>query len=796
MENSIKILGAYGSKSSDLNSTCIQVSDSITIDAGNILKALGNEAKNIEHIFLSHSHLDHIIDIPFLIDTFYEKRENPLILYGLKETLEDVKKYILNHKIWPDFSEINILNSHEKSIVFKEVNYNDVFDFKAAKIKIIKNNHTSSSCGFVITKEGDSVLVTSDTYTCDSIWDEINNDTNIKNVIVDISFPSRLEKLAYDSKHLTPKLLAEELKKLKRSDVTIHANHLKPLYIKEIKEELNKLNLLKQNGYALKDSDIINLRTSKVIHSFDSSRKQIKYLNEVGYALTSEKNFDALMDKILSAAKELTLADAGTIYLMSDDEKRLTYKIVHTDSLYLKMGGTGENINWPDLHLYNEDGEKNSDRISVKCALENKLINIPDVYSTDNYDFVGPKLFDQNTNYRTKSMLVVPLVNIDNDVIGVLQLINKKDKNNNITEFNVEDEKLILSMGSQAAVAISNMKLLKDLETLLNSFIKSIATAIGAKSKYTVGHINRVADITLDIAKAVNKSTSDVFKDKNFNDEDLKELDIAAWMHDIGKITTPEYIVDKATKLETIHDRIHLVKAKFEIVKRDVELQYYKDLANADKSEKAKLKEKFEKEIESLNEDLIFLEQSNFGSEYTDDKNIQRIEKIAKKELFIEGEKVNLLSEDEVLNLSIRKGTLTEDERFIINNHADISVQMLESLPFPKKLKRVPEIAGGHHEKICGGGYPNNLKGDEISFEARILAIADIFEAVTAHDRPYKKPNTLNQALKILYFMAKDEELDKDLVKMFIEEKIYETYIEHNLMPSQMDEINVDVSNL
>lgn len=797
MENSIKILGAFGSKSNDLNSTCIQLTEKVLIDAGNIVAALGVDSVKIEHIILSHSHLDHILDIPFLIDSFYEKREKPLIIYGIKDTISDVKKYILNEKIWPDFSKINLLHSNEKSIIFKEVDYGDILEFENVSVKIIPNNHTSSSCAFVITKEDDALLFSSDTYHCDSIWDEINTNKKIKTLIIDVSFPSKFEKIAYESKHLTPKLLKQELNKLKRNDVTIHVNHLKPLYISQIKQELYKLNIFYNNGTVLRDLDIINLKTSKVIHTFDSTKKQIEYLNKIGHALTSEKNFDSLMDKILRAAKDLTQADAGTIYLVSDDEKYLKFKIVHTDSLHLQMGGTGESINWPDLPLYNDIGEKNADRISVKCALENILINIPDVYSTENYNFVGPRLFDKNTNYRTKSMLVVPLVNNDNDVIGVLQLINKKDKFNEITEFNHEDEKLILSMGSQAAVAISNMKLVKGLEDLLNSFMQTIATAIGEKSKYTQGHVNRVAEITADIANAINKDKKGLYKDIKFDPDQLRELDVASWMHDIGKISTPEYVVDKRTKLETIHDRIHLVKAKFEIIKRDLELQLYKNLSKvSNKIDEQKIKDNYDKQLTQLDDDLNFLEHNNFGSEFTTDDKIERIINISKKELVINGEKYNLLSEDEVKNMTIRKGTLTQEERDIINAHARLSVKMLETMPFPKKLRNVPTIAGGHHEKICGGGYPNNLKGDEICLEARILAIADIFEALTAHDRPYKKPNTLNQALRILYFMAKDDELDRNLVKFFIEEKIYEQYIEYNLMPSQMDEITVDVSDL
>ncbi len=797
MENIIRILGAYGGKNYELNTTCVQVSGSITIDAGNILKSLGDSAKEINHIFLTHSHFDHIIDIPFLIDTFYETRKEPLQIYGLPGTILALKEFILNEKVWPDFSEIKLLHSNKDAIEFNAINYGDEISFEDVELKVIKNNHMLGSCGFVITKNDYATLFTSDTYKCPEIWEEINNNQKIKSVIVDVSFPSRFEKLAFDSKHLTPQLLFEELKQLKRNDITVFINHLKPLYITDIKEEVRKLNLLWNSGSVLKDSDMLNLKSSKVIHSFESDRQQIKYLNKIGYALTSEKNFDVLMDKILNAAKELTNADAGTIYLMNEEETKLKFKIVHTDSMQVQMGGTGEEIHWPDLELYNEDGTSNSDKISVRCALENRLINIADVYETQSYDFTGPKNFDAMTNYTTKSMLVVPLVNNDNDVIGVLQLINKKNLYSKLVEFTLEDEKLILSMGSQAAVAISNSRLIKGLETLLNAFIKSIATAIGEKSKYTVGHINRVAEITIDMARAINEDTTGLFKDKFYSEDELKQLDIAAWMHDIGKIATPEYIVDKATKLESIHDRITLVEAKIEVLKRDVELDYYKQLSLlTNDEERTNLTQNFNTLIEELEDDLDFLKINNKGTEYMTDDRIERIHEIAKKTIIINNNEVSLLTQNEVDNLTIQRGTLTEEERFIINNHAELSLKMLESLPFPKKLQEVPQIAGGHHEKIRGGGYPRNLKGDEISFEARILAIADIFEALTAHDRPYKEANTLNQSLRILYFMAKDNDLDRKLVKFFIENKIYLSYTKYNLMPEQVDEVNVDCSDL
>ncbi len=513
-------------------------------------------------------------------------------------------------------------------------------------------------------------------------------------------------------------------------------------------------------------------------------KEHIEELYDIGYALSAEKNFNALIEKILTGAKKISGADAGTIYLLNKETQSLEFTIVQTDSLRFKIGGTkDEQVQWPSLPLYYDDGTPNDINVSVVSALEDRLINIEDVYKAKEFKFDGARAFDTATGYRTQSMLLVPMKNHENDVIGVLQLINKTSPDDDIIKFTQDDEKLILSMASQAAVIITNRILIQDMEKLLNAFIKSIATAIGEKSKYTVGHINRVAEISLLIANAVNDDKDGIYKDKNYTEDELKEIDIAAWMHDIGKITTPEYVVDKARKLETIHDRIESVKYKFELLKTQLELDYLKNRIT---------KDDFESKIKELDKDFAFIEKTNVGSEFLVDEAVERIHQIALNKVYIDGHEQNLLSENEVENLCIRKGTLTDDERFVINNHALMSIKMLDSLPFPKKLKRVPEIAGGHHEKIVGGGYPYGLKGDEISFEARILAIADIFEALTAHDRPYKQANSLNQSMRILKFMVDDGTLDGDIVKFFVDKKLHLQYAEDNLSPDQMDEVTIE----
>jgi HD-GYP domain-containing protein (c-di-GMP phosphodiesterase class II) len=662
----------------------------------------------------------------------------------------------------------------------------------------VQNNHTDSSCGFVVTKEKNSIFFTSDTFTCDEIWEEVNTNKTINSVVIDVSFPSRLNALGKISKHLTPEFLKQELlHKLKRTEIAVYINHLKPIYVNEIKTEIETIiDREKYKVTILKNNDVIDIKNNKIYTAKHNKQSYIEELNEVGHALTSEKNLDVLMDKILTAAKKLTNSDAGTFYLMSDDEKSLQFTAVQTDSLNFRLGGEHGKVPWPNLYLHDENGLENDINISVHCALKDMLINIPDVYLSTKYNFEGAKAFDGSTGYTTKSMLVVPMKNTENDVIGVLQLINKQDNDGKFCEFTQEDEKLILSMSSQAAVIVTNAKLTQGLEDLLEAFMRSIATAIGEKSKYTGGHINRVAELSMIIAKAINEDTEGKYKDIFFDEDELKELDAAAWMHDIGKITTPEYVVDKAKKLETIYDRIDTVKVKFELLKKEKELEFFKEAFTLDSKEKENIEKLFRQEIQNISEDFLFVEQMNTGGEFMSDDKIERIKNISKYKVTIDGETINILNENEVKNLCIRKGTLTEEERFIINNHAKVSYDMLASLPYPKKLRNVPQLAGGHHEKICGGGYPFGLKGDEISLGSRILAVADIFEALTASDRPYKQPNSLNTSMKILSFMAKDDELDRDLVKFFAQNALHVQYSKDNLLPDQLDEVTVNFDDL
>jgi len=526
---------------------------------------------------------------------------------------------------------------------------------------------------------------------------------------------------------------------------------------------------------------------------------RVKQLSKIGAALSAERNLPKLLQMILEEARKFTKSDGGTLYMMNDDERSLRFEIVQTGSLNIRMGGTSGNpIDWYPVKLYLQDGKPNHAMVSAHVALTGKIVNIPDVYNVEGFDFTGTRAFDNKTGYRSKSMLVVPMRNHEDEIIGVLQLINAQDPLTKETvPYSTPDQELIVSLASQAAIAITNTRLIHDLEQLLESFIQVIASAIDEKSPYTGGHIERVAKLTMMIADIVNKIEYGKYSSFKLNKDELKELRIAAWMHDIGKITTPEYVVDKSTKLETIYDRINTIKMRFEILKRDAEIELLKHKLRIVESKSFEdiktLEEAYEAKVRDIEDDFSLLETSNVGGEFMAQDKQERVRKIGGKKIEIDEEEKSLLSEDEIKNLCIPKGTLTEEERQIINNHVVVTIKMLEKLPYPKKLRHVPEYAGGHHEKLDGTGYPNGLKDEQLSTQARMMALADIFEALTAKDRPYKKGKTLSEAMKIMGFMAKDRHIDPELFKIFVKEKIYLKYAKKYMDPSQIDEVEVKI---
>ena len=440
--NFVKVLGASGSKTKTAGTTSFQVFKSIIIDAGNVINTLGEEAKDINHIFLTHSHFDHVADLPYLIESFFDQRKTPLIIYGLKETIITLKKHYFNNEIWPDFSEINLLGSKEKSLIFKVIEVKEEIFIDNYIIKVIHANHIKGSCGFTVIKNNKAYLISGDTYINDALIHELNTEKRIKSLIVECSFPEKLEALAKETKHFSTRSLANELKKVKRNDIQIFLYHLKPAYASTLKEEIKEFKLLKNRGKILEEGDVIHIDTGVI--EFDMiTHDKFEDIMDINFALSSQLDKNKLFEMIISLTRKLTHSEAGTLYIKSKDEKSLEFKVVQNDPLNIFMGGEREKLTWEPLPLYQKNGELNNNMVAVVAASSKKIINIPDVYKTDEYHFNGTIKFDKSTGYRSKSMLVIPLINHEDEVIGVLQLINKLNSKKEIDSFDSFDEKII-----------------------------------------------------------------------------------------------------------------------------------------------------------------------------------------------------------------------------------------------------------------------------------------------------------------------------------------------------------------
>ena len=532
---------------------------------------------------------------------------------------------------------------------------------------------------------------------------------------------------------------------------------------------------------------------------FDDLLRRFEDLNEIGAALSNERNIEALLEKILLAAKAITHADGGTLYRTDESGEHLRFEIMRTDSIGIAMGGTsGKRIVFPPLPLHLPGGLPNLSMVAAYCALNRCTVNIADAYAAEGFDFSGTRAFDARTGYRSTSFLTVPMMNHEGRVIGVLQLINAVNPRTGVVGvFSDSDRRLAESLASQAAIALTNRQLVSQLEALFESFITLINNAIDEKSPYTGGHCQRVPTLTMMLAEAVNDTTEGPLADFTMTDADRYELKIAGLLHDCGKVTTPVHVVDKATKLQTIFDRIQLVDARFELIRRDIELATLRRQVALGPEAAPAARERIERDgTDLLNEveaDRAFLRQANIGSERMSDADVERVHAIARRWSWADAHGVvhPCLSADEVENLTIRAGTLTGAEREIINYHIVSTIRMLESLPWPRHLTNVPEYAGGHHERMDGKGYPRGLTREQMSVQARVMGIADIFEALTAKDRPYKRPMKLSEALHILGKFRLNGHIDPDLFDVFVRQQVYLRYAETYLDPEQIDDVDL-----
>lgn len=521
--------------------------------------------------------------------------------------------------------------------------------------------------------------------------------------------------------------------------------------------------------------------------------ERIELLNRIGSALSSQRDPMRLMEAILLGAKDLTAADGGTIYRFDEAGDCLRFEIVRTDSLGIALGGAeGAPVDLPPVPLHLADGRDNLASVVACAVLQDRTVNLADAYRARGFDFSGTRAFDRTTGYRSRSMLTVPMRNHEGEIIGVLQLLNARSGDGSTTiPFSPFAQRLAESVASQAAIALTRQRLLEDMEGLFESFVRLIADAIDAKSPHTGGHCRRVPEIAMLLADAATATGNGPLADFALDGADRYELQIAALLHDCGKIATPEWVMDKATKLQTVTDRIDLVATRFAVLRQEAATTRARAVAAG--ADRVAAEREEADAVAALDDDLAFLRTVNRGGEAMSDAAMQRVRRIAARRWVDHtGAERPLLDGDEVDNLCIARGTLNPRERAIIQDHIVATISMLESLPYPKHLRRVPEYAGCHHERCDGRGYPRGLTRDEMSIPARIMGIADVFEALTAADRPYKRPMPMSQALTILGRMAEEGHVDRDLFRVFVRHEVYRLYGERYMRPEQFDEVDIE----
>lgn len=563
--------------------------------------------------------------------------------------------------------------------------------------------------------------------------------------------------------------------------------------------------------------------------------KKLASLVEIGKLISREKDRNILLSRILHGGRDIAHCAAATLFLKTED-----------NALAFAMRTSDDPLPVFEIPLLNPDGSPNERFVVTHTALHNETVIIDNVYTETRFDLSGTKTYSENSGFQAISMLSVPLSPHPGEVIGVLQLINAlDDQTGAVIPFPAELISFIEALASQSAMALENQALLDSQKALIDSLIKIIAGAIDNKSPYTGGHCNRVPELAFMLAEAVIEQDEGPFADFNFKtEEEWYEFRVGAWLHDCGKVTTPEYVADKATKLETIYNRIHEVRTRFEVLLRDARIRQLESLAAGMPKDEADAI--FGSEKQQLLDDYAFVAECNIGGEFMMPESMARVRQIGQQtwqrhfddrlglsheELKRHANQVaptlpveeSLLADKaehlvpraetepydakydfkikipqylsnfgELHNLLISRGTLNEEERFKINEHIIQTIVMLDSLPFPKHLARVPEYAGTHHETLIGTGYPRQLTLDNLSIPARIMAIADIFEALTASDRPYKKAKTLSESIKILSFFKKDKHIDADLFDLLLTSGVYKKYGEQFLHAHQLDEVNID----
>ena len=544
-------------------------------------------------------------------------------------------------------------------------------------------------------------------------------------------------------------------------------------------------------------------------------------LIEASMALANEKNVENLLENILKIAKKISNADGGTLYVTRDD-KKLHFSIILNSSLDIHLGGsTGRVITYPALKMVDEEtGTFNRKNAAAYAAINKETLNIADIYTSTNFDFQGVKAFDAANNYKTKSMLILPMKNREGKVIAVIQLINAMDENKNLIPFDNVTQTVVEALASQATIVLEFQNLLEEQKRFIESFVDIITTSIEKKSFHTNAHCKRVPILTRMLTAAASMIDTGALREFELSDEQWYALHIGSWLHDCGKLNISGNVLAKSSKLECMYNRIHEIRTRFEVLIRDAEIEYLKKRLESDEDQ-IMLLDEFNNKVTKYKSDFAFIAYCNTGEEplseidklklkeiaqYTFTRNLDNTKGLAREELSLYGsEKKAVPTQEHILqnamhhmqgrlnygelyNLLIDIGTLTPEEKQIINEHVELSMDIVGRIPFPNDIKAdITDYVANHHERLDGSGYPRGLKGNDISIPARIIAIADTFEALTATDRPYKSAKSLSQTLDIMKKECEKGTLDYDVFELFITSGVMMEYAKDYMQREQID---------
>nr|WP_325239704.1 HD domain-containing phosphohydrolase [uncultured Oscillibacter sp.] len=481
------------------------------------------------------------------------------------------------------------------------------------------------------------------------------------------------------------------------------------------------------------------------------TQEAMKKVLQAGVMLSSERDQNHLLDVVLASVMELANCDAGTLYLLDGDA--LCFKIMHTNSLGTHSGGDGKDPDMPPVPLRREN-------VCAFSFLEGRTIRVEDVHTSTEYDFSGPIRYDAITGYHTQSMLVVPMRNREGEKLGVIQLINALDEEGNVQAF-PEDMILALeSVTSQAAVTIQNVRYMKEIRELFQSFVRVMSAAVDERSPYNANHSRRMAEFCGRFVDYLNRQTGE----PHFSHRHKEELVMSVWLHDIGKVTTPLEVMNKPERLYEVQKAD--IRHRMETIRLLGKVSLLEGRLSAGELET------LDKETREAEETIWKISAAGF----LPDERLAWLEEISRRTYIDgEGQERPWLTEEERALLSIRKGTLSAEERKIMESHVTVTDKLLSQIKFSNDLSRVRQWAAAHHELLNGSGYPNHLEAGAIPMEVRIITILDVFDALVADDRPYKPGMPVERALSILDAMAnKEGKLDPDLTAKFIESRCWE----------------------